>query len=45
MAQKVKNLPTCSAVDKGDPWVGKIPQGREWQLTPVFLPGVMDREV
>ena len=21
------------------PWVGKIPWGREWQLTPVFLPG------
>ena len=22
-----------------DPWVGKIPWGREWQFTPVFLPG------
>ena len=22
-----------------DPWVGKIPQRWEWQLTPVFLPG------
>ena len=22
-----------------DPWVGKILQGRTWQLTPVFLPG------
>jgi len=22
-----------------DPWVGKIPWRREWQLTPVFLPG------
>ena len=22
-----------------NPWVGKIPWGREWQLTPVFLPG------
>ena len=22
-----------------DPWVEKIPQGREWQPTPVFLPG------
>ena len=21
------------------PWVGKIPWSREWQLTPVFLPG------
>ena len=22
-----------------DPWVGKIPWRRSWQLTPVFLPG------
>ena len=22
-----------------DPWVGKIPQKRKWQPTPVFLPG------
>ena len=22
-----------------DPWVGKIPRRRKWQLTPVFLPG------
>ena len=22
-----------------DPWVGKIPWGRKWQLTLVFLPG------
>ena len=22
-----------------DPWVGKIPQRRKWQPTPVFLPG------
>ena len=22
-----------------DPWVGKIPWSREWQATPVFLPG------
>ena len=22
-----------------DPWVGKTPWGREWLLTPVFLPG------
>jgi len=22
-----------------NPWVGKIPWRREWQLTPVFLPG------
>ena len=22
-----------------DPWIGKIPWGRKWQLTPVFLSG------
>ena len=22
-----------------DPWVGKMPPGRIWQPTPVFLPG------
>ena len=22
-----------------DPWIGKIPWKRKWQLTPVFLPG------
>ena len=22
-----------------DPWVGKIPWRKSWQLTPVFLPG------
>ena len=22
-----------------DPWVGKMPWRRKWQLTPVFLPG------
>ena len=22
-----------------NPWVGKTPWGREWQFTPVFLPG------
>ena len=41
----VKNLP-AKAGDVGDPrgtglipWVGKIPRRREWQPTPVFLPG------
>ena len=24
---------------KSDPWVGKIPQSRAWQPTPVSLPG------
>ena len=34
----VKNL-VASARDRFDPWVRKIPWRREWQLTPVFLPG------
>ena len=31
----VKNPPANAA----DPWVGKSPWRREWQPTPVFLPG------
>ena len=27
-----------------DPWVGKIPRRRLWQLTPVFLPGESHRQ-
>ena len=38
LAQKVKNMPTMQ-----EPWVQslvrKIPWRREWQPTPVFLPG------
>ena len=34
----VKNLP-ANAGDVGLIWVGKIPWGRKWQPTPVFLPG------
>ena len=38
----VKNPPAKTG-DTGDssfdPWVGKIPWRREWQPTPVFLPG------
>ena len=31
---------TCDAGDPGfNPWVGKVPWRREWQPTPVFLPG------
>ena len=31
---------TCQCRRHGfDPWVGKIPWRRKWQLTPVFLPG------
>ena len=38
----VKNPPANAedARDMGfDSWVGKIPRRREWQPTPVFLPG------
>ena len=31
-----KNLPVMRGFD---PWVGKIPWRRKWQLTPIFLPG------
>ena len=34
----VKNLPPMQET-WFDPWVEKIPQKREWQPTPVFLPG------
>ena len=34
MAQMVKNLPAMQ-----ETWVGKIPWRREWQTSPVFLPG------
>ena len=34
----VKNLPAMQEIQL-DPWVGKIPWGRKWQPTPVFLPG------
>ena len=32
----VKNLPAIQ--ETFNPWVGKIPWRRKWQLTPVFLP-------
>ena len=38
VAQAVKDLPTIWETGL-DPWVGKIPWRREWQPTPVFLPG------
>jgi len=38
VAQLVKNLPATRDLDF-NPWVGKIPWGRAWQPTPVFLPG------
>ena len=38
VAQMVKNLPTMQK-PRFDPWVRKIPCRREWQPTPIFLPG------
>ena len=38
VAQTVKNLPTMQR-PRFNPWVRKIPWGREWLPTPVFLPG------
>ena len=36
----VKNLPASAGDARGlDPWVGKMPWRRKWQLTPVFLLG------
>ena len=34
VALLIKNLPAVL-----NPWVGKMPWRREWQSTPVFLPG------
>ena len=39
VAQWVKNPPAMQEMHEFDPWVGKIPGRREWQPTPVFLPG------
>ena len=40
--------PACNAGDvkrhRFDPWIGKIPWGRAWQRTPVFLPGDSHRQ-
>ena len=48
---RTRGLPQCGSVVKTclecrrhmrrrfDPWVGKIPRRRQWQLTPVFLSG------
>ena len=44
---EVKNLPANAGDtrDKGfDLWVGKLPQRRKWQPTPVFLPGKFQGE-
>ena len=41
LAQMVKNLPAMKEPQETwfNPWVGKIPWRRNWQPTPVFLPG------
>ena len=39
MAQRVKNLPESERDLGSIPGVGKIPQKRAWQPSPVFLPG------
>ena len=42
MVRAVKNLPANAGDVKRcgfDPWVRKIPWRREWQPTPLFLPG------
>ena len=39
MAQTVKSLPAMRGASGFDPWVGKIPWRRKWQLTPVFFLG------
>ena len=38
VAQMEMNLPAVQETGF-DPWVGKSPWRREWQPTPVFLPG------
>ena len=38
VVQTVKNLPVVLETQV-DPWVGNIPWRRNWQCTPVFLPG------
>ena len=38
VAQTIRICLSCRRL-RFDPWVQKIPWRREWQLTPVFLPG------
>ena len=38
VAQMVKNMPVCGR-PRYNRWVEKIPSRRDWQPTPVFLPG------
>ena len=41
MARWIKNSPAMQETQETglDSWVGRIPCGRAWQLTPVLLPG------
>ena len=39
----VKNLPVMQET-RFDPWVGKFLWRRDWQPTPVFLPGEFHRQ-
>ena len=39
VAQTVKNLPANWGRSRFKPWVRKIPLEKNWQPTPVFLPG------
>ena len=41
--KKKKNRVQCGS-PRINPWVGKIPWRREWQPTPVFLPGEFHRQ-
>ena len=43
MAQMVENLPAVH-IPELDPWVWEISWRREWQLTPLFLPGEFHRQ-
>ena len=40
--QRLKRLPAMRETWVRT-WVGKIPWGRKWQMTPVFLPGESHR--
>ena len=36
---RIKNPPVNAGNSRFNPWVRKVPWRRNWQLTPVFLPG------
>ena len=41
---KTSSANVGDARDRFDPWVGKIPWRRKWQLAPIFLLGKLYRE-